>query len=126
MLLGCDLTKMDDWLLNLLLNPEVVAINQDSLGAHPRLLNRFQNDDRCICKDIWVKQLHDGTHAVGLLNWGRGTTEISVQWKELGLFPSQPVRDLWQQKDLGTISEGVSYNVPEHGTILLKVGKPLC
>lgn len=124
MLLGCDLTKLDDWTLNLLLNPEVVAINQDVLAAHPRLLSRYRDDHTGVRKDVWIKPLADGTHAVGLINWGYKNTEISVLWKELGLFPSQPVRDLWLRKDLGIQKDGLSEKIPVHGTRLFKVGKP--
>jgi alpha-galactosidase len=37
---------------------------------------------------------------------------------------SQPIRDLWRQKDLGPTDGKVSAKVAPHGVVLLKIGKP--
>jgi alpha-galactosidase len=36
----------------------------------------------------------------------------------------QPVRDLWQRKDLGVKPDKFTATVPRHGAVLLKIGKP--
>jgi len=36
----------------------------------------------------------------------------------------QPVRDLWQRKDLGRFAGGYTVSIPAHGTVLIKVGQP--
>ncbi|MDZ7721272.1 MAG: putative Ig domain-containing protein [candidate division KSB1 bacterium] len=59
MLLGCDLSKLDDFTLNLLCNAEVIAVNQDPLGEQARSF--VKNDDL----QIWAKRLSDGSAAVG-------------------------------------------------------------
>jgi alpha-galactosidase len=35
----------------------------------------------------------------------------------------QPVRDLWQQRDLGTFSDRFTAQVPAHGAVLVKIGR---
>ncbi|HLP78443.1 MAG TPA: NPCBM/NEW2 domain-containing protein [Candidatus Paceibacterota bacterium] len=116
LLIGCDLTQLDDFTLNLLTNDEVLAINQDSLGR----------EAVCVAKDgqleVWAKDLEDGTKAVGLFN--RGTTEqtVTVKWSDLQLTGKQPVRDLWRQKDLGKFKGEFSAPVPRHGVVLVKIG----
>ncbi len=49
---------------------------------------------------------------------------MKVGWDSLKLEGSQPVRDLWQQKDVGDFSEAYEATVPWHGAVLVKIGKP--
>ena len=62
--------------------------------------------------------------AVGVVNLGSERADVSVTWAQLGVTGSQPVRDLWQQKDVGRFGAGYTVSVPAHATILVKVGKP--
>jgi len=74
-------------------------------------------------KEIWVKQLKDGSRAVILFNRGKDETEISVNWTELG-YPDHvaaSVRDLWAAKDLGKTTGKFSAKVASHETLVLKV-----
>ena len=48
---------------------------------------------------------------------------MKVSWSDLKCEGSQPVRDLWQHKDLGEQAQGYEASVPSHGTVLVKVGK---
>ena len=49
---------------------------------------------------------------------------ITVKWSEIGVSGKQPVRDLWLHKNVGTFSDGYSVEVPAHGAVLLKIGRP--
>jgi alpha-galactosidase len=40
LLLGCDLTKLDDFTLSLLTNDEVISVNQDPLGRQATVVSR--------------------------------------------------------------------------------------
>jgi alpha-galactosidase len=116
--IGADLSKLDDFTLALLANDEVIAVDQDPLG---QAAGRIWSDAR---REIWARPLADGTMAVGLFNRGLHAAPVTVQWTQLGLKGRQPVRDLWQRKDLGLMQEGFTTTVPRHGAALLKVGKP--
>jgi alpha-galactosidase len=81
---------------------------------------RFRKDGD---KEIWVKQLNDGSRAVILFNRGAAEAEISVSWTELG-YPehlSASVRDLWAAKDLGKMVGKYSSKVASHETVVLRV-----
>ena len=67
MLIGCDMTKFDDFTLGLLTNDEVLAVNQDPLGKQATRVK----DDASTGSEIWARPLADGTMAVGLFNRGR-------------------------------------------------------
>jgi len=116
--IGADLSKLDTFTLSLLSNDEVIAVDQDPLG---RAAGRVWSDAR---REIWARTLADGTMAVGLFNRGLQPAEVTVEWQQLGLQGRQPVRDLWQRRDLGVLQEKFTATVPRHGAVLLKVGKP--
>ena len=129
LLIGCDLSRLDDFTLSLLTNDEVLGVNQDPLGKQAR---RIVDRDG---KQVWVKEMEDGSKAVGLFwvggdsknpvdlfNWdGVGTTSISVESKDLGIAGRFRVRDLWRQKDLGLFDETFQAEVPYHGVVLIRV-----
>ena len=118
MLLGCDLTRLDTFTRALLLNDEVLDINQDPLGKQARRIARRG------MTEIWSRPLFDGTLAVGLFNRGPLRTGAILNWPDLGLRGPQPVRDLWQRKDLGRLRDSLTLEIPAHGALLLKIGKP--
>ncbi len=67
LLIGCDMTHLDDFTLSLLTNDEVLAVDQDSLGVEARRIS----DDPKSGAEAWSRPLADGTVAVGLFNRGR-------------------------------------------------------
>jgi alpha-galactosidase len=115
LLLGNDLTQMDDFEVNLVTNDEVLAVHQDALG---KPADRVSKKDEL---EVWARPLADGSLGVGLFNRDEMDMPVSVRWDELGLKGKQKVRDLWRQKDLGTFDGEFSSVVPRHGTVFLKV-----
>ena len=119
MLIGCDMTQMDDFTLGLLTNDEVIAVNQDALGQQAKRVASGGED-----VEIWARDLQDGTKAVGLFNRGDMPPSVIAKWSALGINGKQTVRDLWRQKDLGEFEGQFSADVGRHGVVLIKVGQP--
>ena len=115
LLIGCDMTQLDEFTLGLLENDEVIDINQDPLG---RQAARVAQDGML---EVWAKDLEDGSQAVGLFNRGSGEATVAVNWANLGLSGEQTVRDLWRQKDLGKFAGQFEAKVGRHGVVLLKI-----
>ena len=115
LLLGCDLTNMDDFTLSLITNAEVIEVNQDPLGVQATLVEK--NGE----KECWVKEMEDGSKVVGLFNRSFFDTEITISWKTLGIAKYWKIRDLWRQKDLGRSFESFSAKVPRHGVVLVRL-----
>lgn len=115
MLIGCDVSQMDDFTVALLCNNEVNAVNQDLLGQQARPV--IVDGDI----QVWARPLADGGTAVGVFNLSAGVKNVSIgrYLGELGL--NGTVRDLWRQKD---VSAGDRLVAP-HGAVLLKVSSPL-
>lgn len=122
LIMSCDLRQLDPNKLypvntSLLGNPEVLAVNQDILGA-PAKRSGWETE-------TWIKPLIDGTAAVALINKSDSPREIGVSWWSLGKSGKQMVRDLWQRKDLGEFDNEFKVFVPRHGAMLVKIGWPL-
>jgi len=110
--------KLDDFTLGLLTNAEVIALDQDALGQQAKC------EDTVGDVRVYLKKLEDGSVAVGFCNFGQKPTKLSyANLARLGLTGSQRYRDLWRQRDLGTIEigrEALPLEIPSHGIILLK------
>ncbi len=115
LLIGCDMTQIDDFTFNLLSNDEVLEVDQDPLG---RQAARVAQNGQL---EVWAKDLEDGSKAVGLFNRGNGKTSVTANWSDLGLAGKQKVRDLWRQKDLGEFTDSFSASVPRHGVVLVRI-----
>lgn len=113
LLLGNDLTQMDDFDLNLVTNDEVLAVHQDALG---KPADRVSQQDQL---EVWARPLADGSLAVGLFNRDEMDMKVGVRWSDLGIKGKQHVRDLWRQRDLGTADGEFSSTVPRHGVLLV-------
>lgn len=112
-----DLSRLDDFTLNILCNSEVIDVNQDALGKSADVIKRSEDTF------VMIKELEDGSKAIGLVNSGEGPSEISIAWKEAGMPPGQMVRDLWRQKDLGTFKKEFKVTVPRRSVFLIKASK---
>lgn len=116
LMIGTDLTRLDPWTFDLLANPEALAVNQDVLGAQGIRIS--QNGPL----EVWAKDLHDGSKAVGLFNRGEHNgAHVTVSWNELNIHGKQAVRNLWQHKELGIFDRKLSIPVAGHGAAFVRI-----
>jgi alpha-galactosidase len=119
LLIGCDMTKFDDFTLSLLENDEVLAIDQDALGK----------EATCVLSDgdlrVYEKELADGNRALGFFNLGVEPLQLDFnQFARIGIFGRQTVRDLWRQKNVATLETktgSLPLTIPGHGVMLYKL-----
>lgn len=103
--------------LNTLTNAEVIAVDQDTLGAVGIQIS----------PNVYAKPLGSftsGQFAVLLLNRASIPANIMVNWSSLGLVASSiaNVRDLWAHQNLGNfIGSYTSTNIPAHGSTMLTI-----
>lgn len=115
LLIGCDLTKLDEFTLSLLTNDEVIEINQDSQGKQA---TKVAGDD---LHPIYLKPLMDGSVAIGVFNRDEVPARIQVSLKELGLSGKVDLRDVWTQESFGPAAELFTVDVKAHGARLYKL-----
>jgi hypothetical protein len=117
LLLGNDLTRLDEFTRNLLTNDEVLAVNQDPLGQAAR---RVLDEDGW---QVWVRKLADGRQALGVFNMGPSFRTFTLTPGQLGLPSGAPLRDLWRQQNVGVLRSRHPVRVPPHGVVLLAAGR---
>jgi alpha-galactosidase len=117
LLIGCDMTQLDEFTLSLLTNDEVLAVDQDPLGKQA---GRVAEDSEKLTQ-VWAKEMEDGSRAIGLFNLDEEPQQVTLRFADLNLRGQQQVRDLWRQKNLGNFSGEYTADVPAHGVVLLKV-----
>jgi alpha-galactosidase len=115
LLAGNDLRSMSAETKELLTNSEVLAVDQDKKGVQG---HRVWQEGPL---EIWVKPLADGSQAVGLFNRSESPTRMTLDFRSIGAPASAKLRDLLDHKDLGTIQNSYSADVPTHGVVLVKV-----
>lgn len=112
---GGDMSRLDEFTLNVLCNSEVIAINQDLLGKQARIIRKTEDEF------VLAKPLEDDSLAVGLFNLKNEARTMEVSWSDLGIQGRQEIRDLWRQKPAGTASAAYSASVSPHGVMLVRL-----
>jgi len=115
LLISCELEKLDEFTLRLLTNDEVLDIDQDALGKPAR--RKWRNGQL----EAWVKDLEDGSKAVGFFNRAREPLEATVDLTTLGLTEKCHVRDLWKRVDLPEVEGQITVKPAPHGVQLYKI-----
>jgi hypothetical protein len=116
LILGCDLTKLDDFTLSLVTNEEVLAVNQHSKANH-----ELFNQEGLIA---WVADAPDSKGKyLAVFNTRDAAAEVPVNLSDVGLTSPCRMRDLWQEKDLGEFSERVTPEIASHSSRLYRVTK---
>lgn len=112
-----DLRKVSEDDRRILLNPEIIAINQDVLGKAAE--HKVMNDNY----QIFVRPLADGSHAVALLNTSEKPLTLTADFASLGFAGKYTVRDVWQHKDVARNASKWKGRVTPHETRVFVVKK---
>jgi Alpha galactosidase A/Alpha galactosidase C-terminal beta sandwich domain len=115
LILGVDLTHLDQQGLQYLKNTAVLAVDQDSIAAK-RLLSTGD-------QQVFAKTEANGDAIVGLFNTGENPETVSIQASAVGLPASErgySTQDLWTGKREKT-GRDISAVVPPHGVVLYRV-----
>ncbi|MGY4708072.1 glycoside hydrolase family 27 protein [Mycolicibacterium sp. CBM1] len=115
LLAGNDVRSMSAQTRDILINPEIVAIDQDPLIRQARPL---AGDPR-----VMVKPLADGAVAVALVNPDSQPTAIATTATAVGLPAARcyAVRDVWTHTDTTSTGELIAGRVAPHGAAVLRV-----
>ena len=115
LMFGGHLPDNDDFTLSLISNEEVLAVDQKASASK----ELFTRDNQV----AWVAELPGSAEKyLAVFNIGDGGEErIRVDWSELGLSPDCSLRDLWEKKDLGTVTGGQTFKVAPHASAFYKI-----
>jgi Alpha galactosidase A/Alpha galactosidase C-terminal beta sandwich domain len=116
LLIGADVTKLDQAARDALTNPDAIAVDQDALGLQGVAIPQSN-------PGLWVvaKRLQGpGCRAVVFLNTTSSPAVMSVSWNLLGLEPSAStqVRDVWPRTKL-VVSRSYITTVPANDVVMV-------
>jgi len=121
LLIGCDLSSMDNETYYILTAEEVIAVSQDPLGIQGDLISQVGPIQ------IWATVLGDGSRVVIMYNrhtWADYyNSSITVFFRQLG-FPQGTevtVRDLYAQQDVGVFTDEFTTSVITHDVFIAKI-----
>jgi alpha-galactosidase len=114
---GNDLRTMSEATRLILTNPEVISVDQDSLGAQGFLVQASGPE-----LQVWAKRLRNGSHAVVLLNRSAKADTISADLPRVAIHTdSASVRDLWAHREIGRVKGKYSAVVPAHAAVMVRM-----
>ncbi|WP_407428488.1 glycoside hydrolase family 27 protein [Treponema sp.] len=118
LMIGAELTKLDDFTKSLLTNSEVLELEKNCKNSE----QIFRNEESCAWKSFSL----DGKKTyTALFNLGEKEAEISVKTDELKLESgkSYTLRDLWKGADIKKTAAGqeISVLLPPHGCALFSL-----
>jgi alpha-galactosidase len=126
---GNDVRAMIASTREVLLNPEVIAVDQDKLGVQGF---KYSAKDGV---EVWFKPLEDSDWAMCVLNRSTNAHKVTFDWKNEKVndtfakrdasFSSLTynLRDLWTKKDSGTTKVALDAEVPAHDALMLRLKK---
>jgi len=113
---GTDLSNMSATTKSILTNTDVIAVDQDSRGIQGTKVSDSNG------LQVWSKPLAgNGNVAVVLLNRNTSSSNITVNWSNIGISGSASVRDLWSHSNVGSFNGSYTANVAGHGVVMLKI-----
>jgi hypothetical protein len=118
LLIGYDLRRAPQSLLDIWGAAEIVAVNQDRAGNQGVIA--FTSDDL----EIIVKQLAvRDEKAVVIFNRGTGPVTATLTASQLKFSPTEPirVRDLWSRRDLPSFIQETSFTLAPRESVMLRV-----
>jgi hypothetical protein len=111
LILGANLTQLDDATLKLLTNPDVIRVDQTSTRSGQVMHNG----------DIiaWTSNLSDGTTALALFNLGESQIVVNSSFEAFSLEPATyHATDAWTGKKLGKLKSIESLTLNPHASVL--------
>jgi len=124
---GNDIRNMSEETKSVLLNKDVIAVNQDSLGIQGFKYSANNGIE------IWFKPLVKGDWAMCILNRGQESKKISFDWTKENVVDSvfeknasfekiaYDLKDLWTKKNVGSTKNILTAEVPSRDVLMLRL-----
>ena len=110
LMLGCDIRNMNETTKTILLNKDLVAIDQDSLGKQGYRVMRMDG------LEAWKKPLTGNRFAIAFLNRNSTSKSVTVALKDLELRQGArySVYDVWKHESSGQADVALSADLKSH------------
>ena len=117
LIVGANLTRLDDATRALITNKDVIAVDQHSHDNHPlEYLPASFGQVR-----VWMASGEAGEHYLAVFNLDDKPLSLQTTWRQLGLTPGKhAARELWSGDRLPA-SDHLPIRLPAHGCVLYSV-----
>ena len=118
LILGANLTKLDETTRALLTNADVIGVDQKTHDNHPidSLPPGFEN------VRVWIATDTKGQRFIAVFNLDDKPAYLQTTWDKLGLDAgNHAARDLWTGHRV-KVTDRMTVSLPPHGCILYEVG----
>jgi alpha-galactosidase len=114
LIMGGNLTRLDDLTASLLTNPEVIAVDQHSSNNHAVITTAT--------RAVWTAQPETGAgYYVALFNLSDQPDTLHYKWTDIGLTaPRYSLRDLWAHQEIPVVSS-LNVTLQPHAAALYRL-----
>ena len=81
LMIGADIRNLNQTSMDILLNKDLIALNQDEECRQPYLVKDWSGQHKC----IWIKPLSGGEYALGFFNFGDSKSDVQMNFWDIGL-----------------------------------------
>ncbi len=113
LILGCEMTDLDDFSLGLITNREMIDINQFSCNNR-----EHSRHDDC---PVWVAEGRNGETYLALFNLNEKARVVGAVFQEFGLKDVLNAFDVWSGKELGEYEGFISFCLQPHESKLIRL-----
>lgn len=125
LMIGCEIRTMSDVTRETLVNPDIIAINQDIECRGPYHIGQWNNPEAVFAL---VKPMSDGTLAIGMFNLGDKRNEMSLQFWDMGISSAAGIGlemvNCWTHENEGVFTERYAGQIEPHGCLMFRA-KPV-
>jgi alpha-galactosidase len=110
LMVGCDIRNMNETTKTILLNKDIVAIDQDTLGKQATRVMRTDG------LEAWKKPLTGNRVAIAFLNRNSTSKSLTVTWKDLDLRQGTRynILDVWKHETNSRADSTMSADLKSH------------
>lgn len=113
LMFGGEMRNNDEWTLNLITNPEVLEVNQNSHGGE-----EIYRDEKTI-----IRKAYDSEKNVifAIFNISDSENTVTVNFDDFDFPISKTLRNLWKREDVSLTLSEMQFTVAPHGAVLYKI-----
>ncbi len=118
LLIGCDMTTLRSEAFDLMTNRDLIALDQDPLGLQAYVV-QHEGETYVLVKDI--EERFGTVRAVAFYNPADEPCHMGIDLKDIDLAGGAAVRDLFERKDIGSVTDRLEADVPAHGARIYRL-----
>lgn len=114
LIMGGNLTRLDDFTVSSLTNSEVIVVNQHSRNNRPVVTSPT--------RAVWIAQAENRSgYYIAVFNLSDQPGTLDYKWTNIGLPGDRySIRDLWERKDIGS-APNLSVTLRPHASVLYRI-----